>query len=183
MRRRELLRAALVLLAGGSPGCAGGGLLRRAAGPASGIVDSAAQSSDDRRLTDTERETLVAFAETLVGSPPLSPPERRELSMHIVNRASMSEENLALYRDTAALLETLAGAPFRALEFGERRDLVTHHRLVPSRGRFEHAEDPATPIRKRVAPDLIAGYYASPMGWAVVGYGVFPGLCGDLTRY
>ena len=43
--------------------------------------------------------------------------------------------------------------------------------------------DDASLVRTRVVPNLIAGYYASPAGWAVVGYDVFPGRCGDLARY
>ena len=182
MRRRELLRTMLVVLTGECSGVAGQ-VAAHAAGPAQDSVDPAARSTDTRPLTDAERDALVAFAEVLVGSRPLSPPERHEVLMHIVYRASTSEEILALYRDAATLLEKLAGAPFAALTFRARSDLLVRHRLVPSRGVFEAPDQPATPIRRRVAPDLIAGYYAAPMGWAVVGYGVFPGRCGDLTRY
>jgi len=38
-------------------------------------------------------------------------------------------------------------------------------------------------VREKAVPDLINGYWRSPAGWAAVGYGVFPGRCGDLTRY
>ncbi len=47
-------------------------------------------------------------------------------------------------------------------------------------GRFP---DEMRSLRTRAVPDLIGGYYASPAGWAAVGYDTFPGRCGELTRY
>src|SRR2546421_591140 len=69
----------------------------------------------------------------------------------------------------------------------ERSALVTRFRLgsaatLPDEDLGPFPDD-ASLVRTRVVPDLIAGYYASPAGWAVVGYDVFPGRCGDLARY
>ena len=90
---------------------------------------------------------------------------------------------LGLYREAAAVLDRLAGAPFSKLAMRDRRDIVARHDLAPSRARIPRPEGVANAIRRHVALDLIAGYYASPTGWALVGYGIFPGRCGDLTRY
>ena len=143
----------------------------------------AAPSAPSQPLAEAERETLLAFAAVLVGSQPLSPPERGEILSYIADRGRASEDTLALYRETAALLDRLAGAAFSTLAMGERLDLVVRHRLVPSRGRVEPPDEVAHAVRTRVAPDLIAGYYGSSLGWALVGYRVFPGRCGDLVRY
>lgn len=140
-------------------------------------------SADGGPLSDTEKETLLAFAEVLVGSRPLSPPERGELLSDIADRGRASEDTLALYRETAALLDRLARTPFTTLGMRERLEVVARHDLAPSRARVLRPHDAAYAVQKRVAPDLIAGYYSSPMGWAAVGYGIFPGRCGDLVRY
>jgi hypothetical protein len=134
-------------------------------------------------LSDTEKEVLLAFAEVLVGDRPLAAPARAELLSHIAARVIAREDMLALYREAAALLDRLAGSPFSTLTLRDRHDIVVRHDLVPSRGPLPRTEGVARAIGRHVAPDLIAGYYASPMGWAVVGYGTFPGRCGDLGRY
>lgn len=183
MRRRELLRALPLVLAGACTSAAGQlgrGSARQ--GSEEGAARPAPRA-DGRPLADAERETLLAFAEVLVAGHPFSPAARGELLSHIGDRVRASEDALDLYRETTALLNRLAGAAFLTLPFRERVEFVTRHRLVPSRGQVQRPDDPAQPVRTRVAPDLIAGYYGSPRGWAVVGYGVFPGQCGDLLRY
>jgi len=182
MRRRELLGALLLGFSGASPSIAGEPG-PRAPGPAPDGTELRASPTDSLPLVDVERETLLAFAGVLLGERPLSAAARRELLSHIVDRVSASDGMLALYRQTAALLDRLAGAPFSTFEIDKRLALVVRHRLVPSRGRVEPRDDAARAVRTRVAPDLIAGYYASPIGWALVGYVVFPGRCGDLVRY
>lgn len=182
MRRRELLWA-LALVLGDVRASAPAELAPRSPGNARQGADPPAPSAETRPLSDAESETLLAFAELLVGDRPLSPPERSELLSHIADRARASADTVARYRETAALLDRLAGLPFATLGMRERFDLVARHDVAPSRARVRHPDDAAQMVRTRVAPDLIAGYYASSMGWAVVGYGVFPGRCGDLVRY
>ena len=167
MRRRDLLRTFALVLAV----------------PSAGVGDEPAPRAERQPLSDTEKATLLAFTEVLVGDRPLPVPARAELLSHIGARVIAREDMLALYREAAAVLDRLAGAPFSKLAMRDRRDIVARHDLAPSRARIPRPEGVANAIRRHVALDLIAGYYASPMGWAVVGYGTFPGRCGDLGRY
>ena len=134
-------------------------------------------------------ENLVALAEVLVQGRALSPSERGRLVEVINDRALNTPGYLSLYRLTASVLDRLAHKRFADLSLPERTDLVLRHRLLPD-------GDPDTPsspppsvtepegaVREIAVPDLIAGYYRSPAGWAVVGYETFPGRCGDLVRY
>jgi hypothetical protein len=182
MRRRDVLRTFALVLAGPSTGVSE----ERAPRPdAHGTVevDSIGSSEGSRPLLDTENEALLAFAEVLLGDRPLPLPARAEILRHIADRVRASGDTLALYREAAALLDRVAGAPFSTLAMRDRLDTVARYDLAPSRARVPRTDDVANSIRRRVAPDLIAGYYASPMGWAVVEYGIFPGRCGDLARY
>ena len=138
-------------------------------------------------LSKAEMDDLVAFAEVLVGDGTLPLVERGYLVEHIEDRMRRSPGYLSLYRTTVRTLERLAGHRFASREIRERLEVIARHRLAVSDiwpgedlGRFPVQ---IRALRKRAVPDLIGGYYASPAGWAVVGYEVFPGRCGDLTRY
>jgi hypothetical protein len=138
-------------------------------------------------LSSGEVDELVAFAEALVNERPFSAEERKYVVEHIDDRTKDRPEAIVFYRRTVGTLRRLAGRPVSSLHLRERMDLITRHRLAVSRiGPDENlgpfAEDIRV-LRRRAAPDLIGGYYGSPAGWAVVGYEVFPGRCGDLTRY
>jgi hypothetical protein len=149
-----------------------------------------AAAGDERTggsLSPAEIEDLIAFAEIVVEGRPLAPAARADLLAHIEDRLERRPESVELYRTTVRLLERLAGRRFSALDAAARLELVGRHRLaVPdvrpseSLGRFA---DEVRTVRSRVVRDVIGGYYASPSGWAVVGYAVFPGRCGELTRY
>jgi hypothetical protein len=167
MRRRDVLRTFALVLAG----------------PSTGVGDEPAPRAVSQPLSDTEKDALLAFAEVLVGDRPLPVPARAELLSHMSARVMAREDMLSLYREAAAVLDRLAGIPFSTLTMRDRRDLVARHDLAPSRARMPRPEGVANEIRRHVASDLIGGYYASPMGWALVGYGIFPGRCGDLARY
>lgn len=139
-------------------------------------------------LSEPELEDLVAFAETLVGDGPLSAAEREYLVDHIERRATQGGGYyLKLYQTTAGLLDRLAGVRFSSLDFARRVALMTRHNLTFSDMRpaepLGALPDEARAVRTRAVPDLISGYYGSPAGWAVVGYGAFPGRCSDLARY
>ena len=138
-------------------------------------------------LSKAEMDDLVAFAEVLVGDETLPLDERGYLVEHIEDRVKRRPGYLSLYRTTVKTLERLAGRRFASREIRERLEVVARHRLSVSDilpgedlGRFPVE---VRALRRRAVPDLIGGYYASPAGWAVVGYQVFPGRCGDLTRY
>lgn len=130
----------------------------------------------------------MAFAEMLVADGPLSAAERDYLVEHIERRTTQGGGYyLELYRTSVGLLERLAGARFSSLDFSRRLALITRYRLSSS---VVHPEEHLSrfpkevrEVRTRAVPDLIGGYYASPAGWAVVGYSAFPGTCGDLARY
>jgi hypothetical protein len=139
-------------------------------------------------LSEFEIEALVAFAEVLVEGRPLSPVERGYLIDHIsVRTAQGSGYYVSLYQTAVRFLDRLAGGRFSSLGIAQRILLTARHRLVSSDLRpGEHLTpfpEDEREVRARTVPDLIGGYYGSPAGWAVVGYGTFPGQCGDLARY
>ena len=169
MRRREVLRALLLGL-----GRASTSVGEEQVPPSPGAMAT---------LSSRERESLLAFAEVLVGHGAVLSAERDAILSHIEERVATDARALRLYRDTAALLDRHAGLPFPTLGMAERVALVARHHLVPSRGRADISSVAAHTVRTRVAPDLIAGFYRSAAGWATVGYTTFPGRCGGLTRY
>jgi hypothetical protein len=139
------------------------------------------------RLSESEREDLVAFAELLVEGRALSPVERAPLIENIAERTGREPEYLALCRTTVSLLQRLAGRRFSSLGLLERIELMARHRLNSADVRpgddLGPFADDTRAVRTRALRDLIADYYNSSAGWAVVGYDVFPGKCGDLGRY
>lgn len=138
-------------------------------------------------LSTSELDDLVAFAELLVEGRPLSPPERVHLVENIEERVARERDYLALYQTTVSLLNRLAGRRFASLDLPRRIDLIQRHRLnsadVDPDEKLGLFADDVRAVRTRALRDLIADYYGSPAGWAVVGYDTFPGRCGDLERY
>jgi hypothetical protein len=180
MTRRELLRSGALLLAGPSS-AAGTQEGRAASAPVSG--DGPVAVADGAPLSESERETLLAFCEVLVGDRALAPDEREEVLEYIENRGRASADTLRLYRRTAALLDGLARGPFAGQPMADRMAIVARNGLAPSRAPLPSPDAPAHGARTYVAPELIRGYYAASMGWAAVDYRVFPGRCSDLVRY
>jgi len=133
-------------------------------------------------------ENLVALAEVLVQGRPLSPFERGALIEAINERALTEPGHLRLYRLTASFLDQLGQTRFADLSLAERTEVVLRHGLVPDSEREESSRplslsEPEDAVRRVAVPDLIACYYRSPAGWAVVGYESFPGRCSDLLGY
>jgi hypothetical protein len=177
MTRRELLRGGALLLAGSSPAaCVRERRTGSTPAPPAGAGDGAP-------LTEPEQETLLAFCEVLVGDRPFAPAEREELLKEIVDRAGFSADTLRRYRETATLLDARAGGAFGGWPIADRTAIVARNDFAPSRAPLPRTDDAAHNARAYVAPGLIASYYASSMGWAAVGYVVFPGRCSDLGRY
>jgi hypothetical protein len=149
--------------------------------------DATGLSAEPASLSAAELATLLAFGEVIVEGRTLSPAERDGLAEQIEESSRRNPDQLFSYRVAAATLDSLAGVHFAHLEFRERAELVSRHRLdvriVPP------DEDPGAfgaevlAIRTRTVPDLIDAYWSSPAGWAAVGYAAFPGRCGDLVRY
>ena len=138
-------------------------------------------------LPDGERDTLVAFGEVLAVGRPLSPGERQALLEELDEETRFTPGQLALYRMTAGLLDRLAGTRFAALDLPARADVLVRHGLTSYPVRtleclwpFRRRE---LAVRALAVPGLITAYYRSAAGWAVVGYDVFPGRCGDPRRY
>jgi hypothetical protein len=138
-------------------------------------------------LSAAELEDLVAFAEVLVEGRVLSLDERTHLLEHIETRMRFNRWYVSLYRTTVQLVNHLAGGRLSAIDITGRVALMTRHRLVSPDIRPDEdlgpRPDEARQVRSRAVPDLIDGYYGSPVGWAVVRYDGFPGTCGNLTRY
>jgi hypothetical protein len=171
LSRRTLLQGALLL-----PG------LRAAE-----AIEPSPPSRPLAALSEAEIDDLVAFGEILVEGRSLPPAERGHLVEHVRDRVARRSDYPPLYRDTVALLESLAGKRFSQLDVRERIDVIARHRLaafdVRPADRPAAASAEVWAVRARVVRDLVGGYYNSPAGWAVVGYTHFPGRCGDLTRY
>jgi len=153
--------------------------------PVMGYAAEAASKAGE--LSGAELDDLIAFGEVLVEGRMLSPTERGFLLEHIEDRLKHTPGHLSLYRTTVRTLERLAGRPFARLDLPERVELITRHRLGASQTSVEEAPGPFSSemqaIRKQIVEDLIGGYYGSAAGWAIAGYQMFPGRCGDLTRY
>ena len=183
MTRRGLIRRALLILGivpTGVIGCASRRATGRVTLPVRDAQDPASQ------LSTAEVENLVAFGEVVVEGRTLALAERRSLVEHLEGRTKRSARYRALYRSAASTLDHLAGGPFASLAVSERVEFIARHRLASAPELQEEDLDPLpAEIRalQGVASDLIHGYYASPAGWAVVGYQTFPGRCGNLTRY
>jgi hypothetical protein len=185
MTRRSLIQRVLALLgidAAVVLGCVSDQAAER--GAAARMFPSSSRTAP---LSSAEMDDLLAFGERLISAKPLAPDERRYLAEHIDDWSSRDPWYLSLYRVTARTLEQLAGRRFASLEVRDRADLISRYRLDASRVRPGEDLGPFPAeirlVRTRAAPDLIAAYYGSPAGWAVVGYQTFPGRCGDLTRY
>lgn len=150
------------------------------------IAAAAAARPAPARLSSQELDDLLAFAEVLVGGQAVDAEGRRHLAEHIEDRIARRPEYLGFYRAVVDHLQRLGGQRFSALEPRQRVEMVRRERLM---SRDVRAEDPPAPpddlrgVRNRVVRDLVGAYYASPSGWAIVGYDTFPGRCGDLGRY
>lgn len=185
--RRTILQR-LLLMVGINPAGLGGCVSQRGTHPVSGPVAAVVDPpSEPGSLSSTELEELVAFAEVVLEGRALAPAEREYVVQHIEERTRRSPEYFSLYRTTARTLERLAGRRAASLDLRERSEFVARHRLgdpriSPNEDLGPFAEQ-VRAVRKRAVPDLIEGYYRSPAGWAVIGYTVFPGRCGDLMRY
>ncbi len=187
MTRRLLLQGLLVSLWSRAAAAAHHLTGRRRAADERLAADPMPLAPDPTGLSVVELESLVGFGEVLVEGRRLSPAERDHLVEHVTGSVRDRTDTLPLYRTTAALLDRLAGGSFAQLGFAERVELIGRHRLdvrgAPADADIAHLGVEAKAVRERAVPDLINGYWRSPAGWAAVGYGVFPGRCGDLTRY
>jgi hypothetical protein len=154
MNRRRLLQALAF-----APGC---------------VTSGASRALSDR--SDTDGDTLLAFAEALLGTGALSMLAREVLLEHLVLRSQADTDLRAQYRACERHLDRRAGVPFSTLSIGARQDLIARLQAA--------GDDAAREIRTSVVPDLIAAYYRSPLGWAAVGYtSAFPGHCAGLVEY
>ena len=187
MTRRLLLQGLLLSLWSRAAAAANWLSGRPQAGRERPVPDPTPLSPEATELSATEVVSLVGFGEVLVEGRTLLPTERDHLVEHITRSVRDRPDTLALYRETAALLDRLAGVSFVGLGIAERIDLVRRHRL-DARGTLADAEavhlgPGAKAVREKAVPDLINGYWRSPAGWAAVGYQAFPGRCSDLNRY
>lgn len=144
-------------------------------------------SSPRGTLSDREKAIIVAFGEILAVGRALSSVERAFFLEEIDDHTRSTPGQLALYRLTAALLDRLARTSFTALDLRDRTELLIRHRLlsydVSTRECLLPYRRQELAVRALAVPDLIASYYRSAAGWALVGYAAFPGRCGDRLRY
>ena len=109
-----------------------------------------------------------ACGELLVEGRALTPEERADLTVYVVDAAITSPDALTLYRTTSRLLDRLAGTRFATLGLEQRRALLVRHHLdrLPPRGDEDKATPEVAAIRTRIITDLVEGYWSSPSGWA-----------------
>jgi hypothetical protein len=138
-------------------------------------------------LPDAARGAIVAFGEVLAVGRPLSPDERQAFLEGVDDQTRTTPGQLALYRMTADLLDGLARGRFAALDIADRTALLVRHSLtafpVATRECLLPFRRRELAVRALAAPALVTAFYRSAAGWAVVGYRVFPGRCGDPLRY
>jgi hypothetical protein len=149
--------------------------------------DQPEPSSPTVRLSDAELDDLMAFAGLVVEGRSLSLVERAAFVGVVEARTDRGGDSIALYRATVRLLERLAGRRFSTLDVPARLELIARYRLGSSHVRpdddFGPYADDMRRVRLAVLRMLIADYYSSSAGWAIVGYTTFPGICGNLERY
>lgn len=133
-------------------------------------------------LEDREAGALLALAEVLL--PPGSSAAALALvRAHVSEQARRQPGRLAAYRDAIAFLDEGAGGDFAALPAAERTRLLdsvlwTYDGSSYLRRQLERAtiSSPALALRRLVIADIVAAFYRSEHGWAVVGYPHHPGV-------
>jgi len=138
-------------------------------------------------LSPGEMETLLVYTEVLSDILDFSEETRQYLRSHINDRTENKTGYLSLFRMTATFIDELAGGNFSKLSRSDRIAALEKRGLMSCRVHRRECFSPfgrrERTIRALAATDLMAAYYRSAAGWAVVGYAYPPGHCGDLTRY
>lgn len=145
------------------------------------------RTSPPGRLSRREMDALLAYGEVLVSDTALSPAARAELELHVRERSEHEAGYHALYRLAVEVLDETVGGDFAARTPDERRRAVRRRGLHRYDVRPRHYLWPidrrSLTVRALAARDLVAGYFLSAPGWALVGYDAFPGRCRDLSDY
>jgi hypothetical protein len=177
-------RKFLAILSGAVAGLVGLPLLRRYDWSAA-LLPEVPSSAAKGVLKPAESAILLAYAEALADDRDFSDETRQYMKTHLDRRTENDAGYLALYEMTAAFLTKLGD--FAKLTRAQRVALLEQHGMMSCR---VHRRECLSPfgrskrmIRAFAASDLVSSYYMSAAGWAVVGYSVFPGGCGDLRRY
>jgi hypothetical protein len=152
------------------------------------FLQASPAAAEPAALSTTDLDELLAFTGVIATGRDLTDEERRHVTAHVRDRETAGQQfEIDAYRTTARVLRRLANGSFAALDGAQRTTLVRRHHLAGPDPREAETGDALAGeirlVRTRVVTDLVAGYYASPSGWAAVGYHVFPGRCGDLDRY
>jgi len=148
-----------------------------------GLLPASARGAE-LPLTSAELDTLLAFGEAVVDGRALSAEVRATLTDALAEAVARAPDRITLYRGAARLLDHLAGRELARLSLVDRAALVSRNRLdIRAASNEPGLTDDARFIRTTLAPELIVAYWGSAAGWAAVGYGAFPGRCGDLARY
>jgi len=92
-----------------------------------------------------------------------------------------------VYRLAVSVLDDAANGDFASRSLDERRRIVhrrnLHRHDVRARDWLWTIDRRSLAVRALAGRDLVAGYFLSPAGWALVGYDAFPGRCRDLGDY
>ena len=113
--RRGLIRS-IILAIGLDPAYVLGPFDRWAQDVFLGLGGEADAAPSGARLSSSQLDDLIAFAELLVEGRALSPVERASLVENIAERVAREPDYLALCRTTVSLLQRLAGRRFSSLD-------------------------------------------------------------------
>jgi len=142
-------------------------------------------------LTDHEVETLRSLGQVLI---PSSISSKDGIDGILKQRAAYPASATEL-RAAVAFLDTKSfdelGLPFAALDLERRRRLVgdllrPYTTRTLATNPYYYLTGTGRSVRRlwsAVAKPLMVDFYASPLGWRVVGYSRQPGECSNLTDY
>jgi hypothetical protein len=186
MNRRRFLG----LAAGGAAGgILGASLLAKGRGAVEAIVSRIVDVRLDvdanlGLLTEDEMRTILALAEVLVPPAPGAPAWGTDPIRDHVNRTTSGRRGyLPEYRKAVRLLQRESASTSFADRTLEERDRVVEAILWRYSGRDQRTfrrerflvSKGRRAFRAFVVHDLLQAYYRSPVGWAIVGYGHYPG--------
>ena len=153
-----------------------------------------AQSNADGApaIDEGERATLTAFSRVLIPSAFAGPGRG---AAPVVAAILDDHAADAAFRSAAAFLDGKSAAaytvPFAGLDPARQRALV-QSLLTPATTQslilnpYYYVSEEGRALRRLwrlVAKPIIADFYASPLGWQVVGYARRPGQCANLSDY
>ncbi len=144
-------------------------------------------SSAPGPLSRRDVDTVLAYADVLLSDTGVSAAARVDLEGHVRDRCQHEPGYRDAYRLAVTVLDDAAGGEFASRPFDERRRIVhrrnLHRHDVRARDWLWTVDRRGLAVRALAARDLVAGFFLSSAGWALLGYETFPGRCRNLSDY